>query len=154
MTNEIVPADVAVSANGLQASINAMKSGGSNVMSTFTGSEHADKLKVIAAMTAAVPVADNLGKTIKLSNVVIQPIEMADDNTGELTTVPRIILVDADGTSYSAISSGIFRSLENIFGILGQPSEWPEPLEVHVSEARSRAGFRFMTLNIGSAPKK
>ncbi len=154
MTIENGSAEVVLSSNALQNSIDALKSGKSNVLSTFSGSTHADKIKVIAAMTSALPVADNLGKSIMLRNVVVQPIEMADEKTGELTTVPRIILVDEDGTSYAAISSGIFRSLENIFGILGQPSEWPEALEVHVSEAKSRAGFRFMTLNIGAAPKK
>lgn len=156
MTIETGSAEVAIaatSAASLSATIQGLKNGNVNVMSTFEGGTFADKLKVLEVMSAAEPLADHLDETILLANVVIQQIEMPDEKTGELLPVPRIILVAEDGTAYAAISSGILKSLENIFGILGQPKEWPGALEIHVSEARSRNGFRFMTVNFGKGPK-
>lgn len=153
MTIENGSAELVLSTSNLQQSINALKSGSSNVLSTFEGGEFADKIKVIAAMTSAKPIADNLGTIINLRNVVVQPVDMPVDEKDEskgTAEVPRIILVDEDGTAYAAISSGIFKSLENIFGVLGQPATWPTALPVVVTEEKSRKGFKFFTLSIAS----
>jgi len=36
----------------------------------------------------------------------------------------------------------------NLFGILGQPSEWAGPLPITVVEQKSRKGYRFFTIKI------
>ena len=133
-------------ANALDRSIAVLKSGGTDIFSTFDGTDFDTQLDVVDAVSSALPLADNLGTVINLKNVVIQPIEMKDENSGEMVRVPRIILVDVDGTAYAAISTGIMKSLQNYFGLLGFPKDWPRPLSVVAKEARSRANFRFMTL--------
>lgn len=152
-TTDLVPAEVG--GLSVSATVQALKAGRSNVMSTFKGDSFTDKVAVIDAMTNAKPLSENLGTVINLKNVVIQVIEMPEEvngaKTGKMVEAPRIILVDEDGTSYAAISNGILKSLENFFGVLGQPDEWPAALPIVVTEERSRSGFRFMTASIAPA---
>lgn len=120
---------------GQSSAANAIQSladGKQTVFSTITGDDFTAKMTVLNATTASKPLSENLGKKINLANVVVQIIEMADEQTAELRDVPRTILIDADGTAYHAISSGVFRAVENILGILGKPHTWPAPVAVKV----------------------
>lgn len=140
-------AEVVLSGSSVSNAIAQLKNGQVDIFHTFQGADWETQLDVISATTDALPLAENLDKTINLANVVVQGIEMADDD-GVLQATTRIILVAEDGSAYAAISSGIFKSLQNIFGILGYPHEWNGPLPIQVTEKRSRAGFRFMTVTI------
>lgn len=121
---------------------------GSGVFSTIVGTDFAAKVSTLNAMTNAVPLADHLGETINLTNVVVQATTIIDDVTHEENEALRIVLIDKDGNSFAAISNGIFKSLQNIFGILGMPDQWTEPLPIVVTEMKGRRGFRFMTVRI------
>lgn len=125
---------VEVSSTGskIAESVQSLADGKQTVFSTITGDDFATKMAVLNATTASKPLAENLNKKINLANVVVQIVEMADEQTGELREVPRTILIDADGTAYHAISNGVFRAVENILGILGAPDSWPSPVAVKV----------------------
>jgi len=122
------------------AAIEKLAAGRATVFSTIQGDDFSTKLAVLNATTASEPIAENLNKPIQLVNVVVQSIDMADEQTGEVSAVPRTILVDKDGKAYHAISSGIFKAVENIIGILGQPHTWPAP--VAVKAIREGSGTR------------
>ena len=134
--------------NSMRSQVASMSSGNMGVFSTFKGQDFATKKKVLAAMTDAEPIAGHLGETIKLSNVVAQAVEVANEQTGELNDSVRVILVDDKGKAYVGTSDGLFRSLQNIFGILGEPDSWDESLAVKVVEEKSRKGFRFFTIKL------
>lgn len=125
------------------------------VFSSIKGDDFASKARVLAATTNAVRLDDNLGKTILLKDVVAQAITVnnEDAKTGEVTEeeAVRVILLDEDGTSYAAVSTGIFKALTNMFGILGQPHTWPHALPVQVVEEKSRRGFKFFTIKLVDA---
>lgn len=150
MSNEI---DV-FAGSATHAAVQALASGSTNVFSTIKGDDADSRLAVFEATTASVPLAENLNKPIALANIVVQVIDIADDNadadeqTGEVptVTVPRTILIDKDGTAYHAISNGVFKSVENLTGILGSdPARWPENFTVKAVKGGS--GTRqYMTL--------
>jgi hypothetical protein len=125
----------------------AMLSNGSGIVSTIQGSDLESRKATLNAVTNATPVADKLGETINLVHCVFQAVSVADDK-GELNETVRTILLDADGNAYSAVSDGLIGSLRDVFGIMGQPSTWPEPLPVKVVEKRGRSGFRFMKIEL------
>lgn len=116
------------------SAIASLAEGKQTVFSTIDGTDFASKLAVLDATTNSLALSENLGKRINLANIVVQAIEMTDEDTGELATVPRTILIDADGTAYHAISKGVFRAVENIIGIVGAPKTWPNPLPVVVAQ--------------------
>ena len=125
--------------------LNMLKTG-SGIVTTMTGTDLDSRKATLNAVTNAEPVADHLDKTINLVHCVFQAVTINDANTGGEVEAVRTILLDADGSAYAAISDGLMGSLRDVFGIMGQPAEWPEPLPVQVQEKRSNAGRRFMTL--------
>lgn len=143
MSENFESTDLAVASNGIRQDIANLASGKSTVFSTVTGDDFNTKVSVINAMTNSLPVQDNIGKTIQLVNVIVQAVDMADEKSREISAQPRIILLDADGTAYHAISSGLFKSLENIFGILGHPATWPAPLPIVIDRVKGKVGHFF-----------
>jgi len=131
----------------VRSQLAGMNAGDVGVFSTFKGEDFKTRVAVYQALTDAEPVADHVGETIQLANVVAQAVEVADE-TGAVNETVRVILVDDKGKSYAALSDGLFRSIRNIFGILGEPQQWGQPLPVKVLEEKSRKGFRFFTLKI------
>lgn len=129
VSNEIVPTGQSSSVAG---AVQSLADGKQTVFSTIQGDDFASKMKVLTATTASLPLSENLNKPIDLVDVVVQVIEMADEQTGELGDVPRTILIAADGKAYHAISRGVFRAVENILGILGSPNTWENPVKVKV----------------------
>ena len=143
--NALVPAG-----NKAQEVVTGFQSGTSNLYSSFNSEDRAGKLKLLSAITDAAPLNENLDKRIDLENIVLQATTLTDDETGEVSDVVRIILIDADGSAYAAISGGLLKSLQNITGIFGDPSTWSEPLPIKVTEVRSKrdAKNRFFTVKL------
>lgn len=122
-----------VSTDGLRTAIQDLNVGNIGVFSTLQGSGFEVQLETFSAIQDAVPLVDNLGKTINLVNVIVQPVELVDEETGEVKPQPRITLIDADGTSYSATSNPLFRSIQLLLGMVGRDtSKWANPVKIHV----------------------
>lgn len=137
----------ALAGNAALDSLQSLRQG-SAVFTTLTGDDFASKKLTMQAMTNALPVSEHLGKTIKLTNVVCQAVTVADIQTGEETDAVRVILLSEDGKAYAGVSSGLLGSLRDLFAIMGMPETWAEPIPCKVVEKRSRAGRRFMTLEL------
>jgi len=165
MAENTIPADqnfAAVELSTLQEervnnSIAKLKGNSAAVWSSIQSDNFEDKLKVASAVQDATPLRDDLGKTIELEHIVVQAVEIKDtddkgneivnEQTGEVKTLTaaRIILVGKDGKSYASISTGIFKAVENLVGVLGQPHTWPAPVKVKAVE-QGPAMRRYLTL--------
>jgi hypothetical protein len=147
--------DVLDTDNGSAVSreIQNLASGNVAFFSTLTGNDFATKVATVEAMTNSIPIKENLNKTIRVQNVIVQAIPMLDTASGEIKDQARIILLDVDGTAYHAISGGLWRSVQNILGVVGHPSAWPEALPIYITSVKGRQGD-FYTAKIGEAPKK
>ena len=139
---------------GLSTELANLSSGRLNVFSTITGTDFASRVAVINAMTAAVPVADNLDKQINLKDVVIQSVTLANQATGELEESPRITLIDEDGSAYSTTSAPVYKDLKNVFAILGMPSVWPSAVPVKISKEKAKGAGHYFTLSVIQATAK
>jgi hypothetical protein len=133
--------------NKALAQVDAFATGKAAVFSTITGTSQADKVKTLNALANATPVSDKLDQPFKLVDFVIQAVSVNDDD-GSPQDAVRTVLVDDEGNAYSAVSTGLMTSLQNITGILGHPSSWEEPLPVVVTEVKGRKGYRFMTIKL------
>ena len=87
--------------------------------------------------------AEHINEVIEVVNVVAHPVELIDEESGEIFTALRTILITKDGTSYSAVSSGITNSLARIFALIGKPDggAWEkEPVKMKVKQVQTRNG--------------
>lgn len=84
-------------------------------------------------------VGDFINKKIKIKDVLVEVIEIADDETGAIETAPRVVLIDEKGEAYQAVSAGIFNAVKKAIQIFGEPT-WEEPLEVTVKQVSVKNG--------------
>lgn len=122
---------VHTTSNDVAAAIQGLNTGAA-FYSSVKGTDFDSKLKVAEALTTSLPIDQNLGKTIALRDIIVQPVELTNETTGEVETAPRIVLLDADGTAYHATSVGLMSSVRNILAALGDPAAWPTPVNIQV----------------------
>lgn len=88
-------------------------------------------------------VADHIGEVLEIVNVVAHPVELPDEETGEIITALRTVLIAKDGKTYTATSQGITSALSKIFSIVGTPDggAWEkEPVKMKIKQVKTRNG--------------
>lgn len=91
---------------------------------------------------------DHINKTIDLVNIYIAPVMLeSSEEPGVKVQCPRTVLFDADGTSYTCVSIGVYNSLRTLFQTFGDPGEWEEPIKVEVKQV-SRGTNQLLTLKV------
>lgn len=78
-------------------------------------------------------VGDFINKKIRVENVLIEVNDILNNDTGEIDRVPRTVLIDPEGTSYTATSKGIFTSIKNAYQAFG-PAPWAGGIEFEVKQ--------------------
>ena len=130
--------DIAISENN---SIESFTGGVGRLFTTIKGEDFSAKLALNNAIADAEPIDKHLDKWINLKDIVIQDVEFTDEDesTGEVTTTQGImvVLVDDQGKAYRAFSNGVFRDLQRLLNILGDPNTWPDPVSVKVVQTVS-----------------
>lgn len=91
--------------------------------------------------------SDIINTEILLINYFVERKQITDDETGELRSVVRSVLIDSNGMSYNTLSSGIATSLKSIIAVFGPASAWEEPMRVKVKQVQSGKG-RMYTLEL------
>lgn len=149
ITNEI-----AVSASTLSGELGSLSTNTAvGFYSSMKGDDFESKLEVLAHMTDSEKIEDHLNKTLQITNIIVQAIEMLDEESGELKPQPRITLIDADGKAYSGISAPLYRDVKGWINALGEPSTWKKPLPVKISKegVGNRRYFKALVIR---TPKK
>ena len=104
-----------------------------------------DRLDIYEAVSNSMPLDDMVGKVVEVENVIIQPIEMTDNATGEVALRNRIVLITPNGDAYGCTSTGVETSMRNLFAIVGCPP-WNPPIAFDVVKKQGRNGYKFTTL--------
>ena len=98
-----------------------------------TGNRKEDA-KIFAALNnPEFRLANFINKTLKIQNVLVEIREIMNDETGEIETAPRVVLISEDGKAYQAVSKGIFTAVKNAYEVFGQ-APWDPPLEIEVKQ--------------------
>lgn len=93
-----------------------------------------DKKRLVNAMNNPdFRIGDMLNKTINCVDIYIEQATVTNKETGEVSMLPRTVLIDDKGKSYAALSYGVFNSLKKIISVFGFPNEWSEPIPVEVT---------------------
>ena len=104
------------------------------------------KIKLYSALQNAEKLDEHLNEPLDMVNAVAQAVQVTDDQTGEVSSTVRVIIVTADNKAYAATSPTLAAGLNTMFGIFGTPNAWTEPLTIKVVERRSRRGFKFFSI--------
>lgn len=92
---------------------------------------------------------DHINETIDVTNIFIQPVPMANQETGEMNVVPRIVLFDVEGKTYVTVSKGIYNALKNMCAIVGTPETWKAPVTIKVGQRQIKER-RMLTFDVVS----
>lgn len=107
-----------------------------------------ERLKIFNAVNNAFALEDIINTPIKISNVIIQPVETVDRATGEQMQRNRIVLICEDGAAYGCMSTGVETALRNLFAIVGNPDEWEHAITMKPVKVQGKNGFKFTTLEL------
>ena len=112
----------------------------STVYCSVKGGDRATKAKVYNAMNNPEhKVGDMINKTINVKDVLVEIIELANEETGEIEEAPRVVLIDDKGQAYQAVSQGIFSAVKNAIQVFGAPT-WEEPLPCLIKQVPVKSG--------------
>jgi hypothetical protein len=84
-------------------------------------------------------VADFINKTIEVENVLLEIRDILNEETGEISRVPRVVLIDVDCKAYQATSVGMFNVIKNAYAVFGQ-APWTPPLKMHIKQKAVKNG--------------
>ena len=88
----------------------------------FTTYATEDFPEMLERMTGdIIKLQDAVNTTIEIENIYMENVQMADNKTGELKVLPRILLFAKDGKVYSCVSVTAFNSLTKIFKFMHMP---------------------------------
>ena len=141
----IVDAELDTSVSALEK-VERTANPGKLVYSTIASDTFEGRIATMSAILDTEALSDHLGEVVNLKDFVLQVVEINDTESNQKIEAVRVILVDADGAAYHAVSDGVLNALQTITGALGHPSTWPNPVPVTPIEMKGRSGFRFMTL--------
>lgn len=84
-------------------------------------------------------IADFINKTIEVENVLLEIRDILNEESGEISRVPRVVLIDAEGKAYQATSVGMFNVVKNAFAVFG-PAPWTPALKMHIKQKAVKNG--------------
>ena len=90
--------------------------------------------------------SDCINMTILTKDIYIEIVQCTNEETGEVTSCPRIVIIDVDGVSYQCVSIGIFSALKKAIQVFGSPT-WKNGLPLEVKQI-SKGTKKMLTLNV------
>ena len=90
------------------------------------------KILFNAISTPQFRIKDCINTVINVKDVFIEPAEMTRED-GSIQTVPRIVLIDTEGKSFTAASYGVYNALNRMITICGKPT-WPDGIAIRVKQ--------------------
>lgn len=94
----------------------------------------------------AQPMKDKVGAQIKIADVIFNPYDRVDEETGELQSGVLTYLIEKDGTAYVTSSKSVYYSLQNAFKAFGKP-HYDEGKELNV-EIVLKKGQQFKYVDV------
>lgn len=84
-------------------------------------------------------ISDYINKDICVQDVLIEIAEIMNEETGEISQVPRVVLIDEDGKAYQSVSVGMFNAIKSAIKVYGEPT-WEPPITFTVKQRNVKNG--------------
>lgn len=90
--------------------------------------------------------ADCINMQISAKDLYVEVVNCTNEETGEVTACPRIVIIDDKGVSYQAVSVGIYSALKKVIQVYGAPT-WLTPVKLEVKQI-TKGSRKMLTLNV------
>ena len=104
--------------------------GGGKGYCTMKAEDRKAKTTLYNACTNPAKLSDCINIPIRMIHFYVEVIQCANKETGEIVSVPRVVLIDEKGKGYQAVSVGIYNAIKRIVSMFGNPSDWESPISV------------------------
>lgn len=84
-------------------------------------------------------VADCINQVIPVQDYLIEMTEIANEETGAVDTVPRVVLVDDEGEAYQAVSYGMANVVRNVCAVCGD-APWSPAVKLKIKQVPTKRG--------------
>lgn len=91
---------------------------------------------------------DCINKTINAKDLYVEIVSCTNEETGEVTPCPRIVIIDDKGVSYQCVSIGIYSAIKKIIQVFGAPT-WTTPIKLEVIQI-TKGNRKMLTLNVAA----
>ena len=81
--------------------------------------------------------SDFINTKFRASDLYIEMVEIADEETGEVSQLPRVVIFADDGTTYASISKGIFNAVKRLCAVYGMP-HWDKPIPLKIIQTTAK----------------
>lgn len=101
-------------------------------------------------------IADLVNVSLDIVDVYAEVVECINQDTGEISKCPRVVLIDKDGKSYQAVSKGIFNAVSKLIAVYGLP-HWETPVTVtpyQITKGSGNNTRKILSLKIGGKTAK
>lgn len=124
--------------------LDAINEAGSGVWVPFTPESREDLATLYNALSSkGEKLGDYVGNILEVSNIVVQGCKFTDEETGEVTSGSRLILVGPEGQIYKSTSRGMLRAAVQLVEMFGTPDQWGEPLTITIERVPLRKGYTY-----------
>lgn len=89
---------------------------------------------------------DCINQVIFAKDLFMEMVDMTNGETGEITSCPRIVIVDKDNVSYQSVSFGIYNALKRVISVFGAPT-WEEAIPLKVIQV-TRGEKKMLSLDV------
>lgn len=105
------------------------------------------KLLVFKAMnTPDFRIGDCINTTIKVKDIYCEIVDCKNEETGETSKAPRVVLIDDEGKSYQSVSVGIYGAVKKLMQVFGVPT-WEQPIPLKIVQV-TKGKNKMLTLDI------
>lgn len=84
-------------------------------------------------------IADFINKDIAVADVLIEIADILNEDTGEVSQVPRVVLIDEAGKAYQSASFGMFACIKNAIKVFGEPT-WEPAIVFTIKQKPTKNG--------------
>ena len=105
-------------------------------------------LQLLESYMVAKPLNDCIGNKITIADVIINPYDSVNEDTGEMQYGVLTYMIDTNGEAYVTSSKSVYYTLQNVFKVFGTP-HWEEEEAVTVQVVKKKGlQFNYTDINV------
>lgn len=105
-------------------------------------------LQLLESDTIAKPLNDCVGNKITIADVIINPYDSVNEDTGEMEYGVLTYMIDTNGEAFVTSSKSVYYTLQNVFKVFGKP-HWEEAEAVTVQVVKKKGlQFNYTDINV------